>query len=98
MAFTTLVFFSLFTVFCSRSDERSAFADLFSNGWLWAAVALSIALQIAVVYVPVLQNAFTTVDLALPDWIRCVIVASSVLWVREAVKLFIRLTGVKAYG
>jgi Ca2+-transporting ATPase len=92
MAFTTLVFFSLFTVFCSRSDERSAFADLFSNRWLWAAVALSILLQIAVVYVPVLQQAFTTVDLTLADWIRCVLVASSVLWVREGVKLFIWLT------
>ena len=28
MAFTTLVFFSLFTVFNARSDERSAFAGL----------------------------------------------------------------------
>jgi Ca2+-transporting ATPase len=98
MAFTTLVFFSLFTVFCSRSDERSAFADLFANGWLWAAVALSIVLQVAVVYVPVLQNAFTTVDLTLADWAQCVIVASSVLWVREAVKLVTWLRGVKAYG
>jgi Ca2+-transporting ATPase len=31
MAFTTLVFFSLFTVFNARSDERSAFAGLFSK-------------------------------------------------------------------
>src|ERR687895_1749806 len=30
MAFTTLLFFSLFTVFNARSDERSAFAGLFS--------------------------------------------------------------------
>ncbi|HET9491421.1 MAG TPA: cation transporting ATPase C-terminal domain-containing protein [Methylomirabilota bacterium] len=33
MAFTTLLFFSLFTVFSARSDEHSAFRDLFSNGW-----------------------------------------------------------------
>jgi P-type Ca2+ transporter type 2C len=31
MAFTTLVFFSRFTVFNARSDERSAFVGLFSN-------------------------------------------------------------------
>ena len=31
MAFTTLVFFSLSTVFCARSEERSAFVGVFSN-------------------------------------------------------------------
>src|SRR6185312_8510177 len=79
MAFTTLVFFSLFTVFSSRSDERSAFEGLFSNHWLWGATLLSVLLQVAVVYVPVLQHAFSTVDLRLVDWMRCVVVASSVL-------------------
>jgi len=91
MAFTTLVFFSLFTVFSSRSDERSAFEGLFSNHWLWGATLLSVLLQIAVVYVPFLQHAFSTVDLTLADWSYCLIVASSVLWVREVVKLLRRL-------
>jgi P-type Ca2+ transporter type 2C len=91
MAFTTLVFFSLFTVFSSRSDERSAFEGLFSNHWLWGATLLSVLLQIAVVYVPFLQHAFSTVDLTLRDWLYCLIVASSVLWVREVAKLLRRL-------
>ena len=86
MAFTTLVFFSLFTVFNARSDERSAFRGLFSNKWLWGAVALSLLLQIAVVYVPVLQQAFSTVSLTLKDWLLCALVASSVLWLRELTK------------
>src|SRR5215475_5379419 len=64
MAFTTLVFFSLFTVFNARSDERSAFVGLFSNKWLWGAVLLSLLLQVAVVYVPFLQAAFSTVRLS----------------------------------
>ena len=55
MAFTTIVFFSLFTVFNARSDERSAFVGLFSNAWLWAAVSVSVLLQAAVVHVPFLQ-------------------------------------------
>ena len=87
MAFTTLVFFSLFTVFNARSDERSAFTDLFSNPWLWAAVGLSLLLQVAVVYVPFLQQAFSTVPLAAGDWLVCAAVASSVLWIRELTKL-----------
>ena len=91
MAFTTLVFFSLFTVFNARSDERSAFIGLFSNKWLWGAVVLSLLLQVAVVYVPFLQQAFSTVSLTFGDWLRCAAVASSVLWLRELSKLITRL-------
>jgi len=87
MAFTTLVFFSLFTVFNSRSDEKSAFRGMFSNRWLWGAVLLSIVLQAAVVEVPFLRSAFSTVSLGLGDWLCCAAVASSVLWLRELTKL-----------
>jgi Ca2+-transporting ATPase len=90
MAFTTLVLFSLFTVFNSRSDERSAFAELFANGWLWGAVALSLLLQAAVIYVPFLQQAFSTEALGARDWLVCAAVASSVLWLRELSKLITR--------
>ncbi len=90
MAFTTLVFFSLFTVLTARSDGASAFAGLFSNRWLWAAIALSVALQVAVVHTPVLQAAFSTSALDVQDWLMCVAVASSVLWLSELRKLFHR--------
>jgi len=86
MAFTTLVFLSLFTLFNSRSDDRSAFVGVFVNKWLWAAIALSLLLQVAVVYTPVLQAAFSTVGLQPRDWIVCAAVGSSVLWLRELVK------------
>ena len=90
MAFTTLLFFSLFSVFNARSDVQSAFVGLFSNMWLWAAVLLSLVLQIAVVYTPFLQQAFSTVSLSASDWLRCAAVASSVLWLRELSKVIIR--------
>jgi Ca2+-transporting ATPase len=92
MAFTTLVFFSLFTVFNARSDERSAFAGLFSNKWLWGAVLLSLGLQVAVIYIPFLQQAFSTASLNFGDWLCCAAVASSVLWLRELSKVVTRLT------
>ncbi len=91
MAFTTLVLFSLFTVFTSRSDEQSAFSGLFSNPWLWAAAGVSLLLQVAVVYLPFLQKPFSTVSLSLDDWLFCTLVASSVLWLRELSKLIIRV-------
>ena len=83
MGFTTLTLFQLFNVFNARSDERSAFDGLFANRWLWAAVLFSLGLHAAVVYVPVLQNAFSTVSLGGQDWLVCMAVGSSVLWLRE---------------
>jgi Ca2+-transporting ATPase len=92
MAFMTIVFYSMFNVFNARSDEQSAFVRLFSNAWLWGAIALSLALQAAGVYVPFLQSAFSTTALSLDDWILCAAVGSSVLWLREIGKLIARLT------
>jgi Ca2+-transporting ATPase len=90
MAFTTIVFFSLFTVFTARSEERSAFVGLFSNAWLWGAVWLSVLLQITVVHVPFLQQAFSTVALSARDWLTCAAVGSSILLVSESKKLLVR--------
>jgi P-type Ca2+ transporter type 2C len=90
MAFTTLVLFQLFNVFNARSDVRSAFRGLFHNGWLWAAVGLSLVLQVAVVYTPLLQQAFSTIALSVGDWLRSTAIASSVLWLRELGKMFSR--------
>jgi P-type Ca2+ transporter type 2C len=91
MAFTTLMMFQLFNVFNARSGETSAFNGLFTNFWLWAGVTLSIALHLAVIYTPVLQQAFSTTSLSAVDWLRCSIVASSVLWLCELGKAVIRV-------
>jgi Ca2+-transporting ATPase len=87
MAFTTLVLAQLINVFNARSDERSAFAGLFTNYWLWGAVGLSLALQLFVIYVPAMRNAFGTIGLSAGDWARCAVAASAVLWVSELWKL-----------
>jgi P-type Ca2+ transporter type 2C len=91
MAFTTLTLFQLFNVFNARSDDNSAFDGLFANRWLWAALGLSLLLHAAVIYVPFLQQAFSTVQLGLLDWVSCLAVASSVLWVRELSKIGSRI-------
>ena len=90
MAFTTLTLFQIFNVLNARSDDRSAFSGLFRNRWLWGAIGLSLALQVAVVHVPFLQQAFSTVSLSAGDWLRCAAVASSVLWLRELGKVATR--------
>lgn len=89
--FTVLVLASLFVCFCARSDVTSAFHHLFANKWLLGAVALSAALQVAVVHVGFLNVAFGTVPLSATQWLFCLAMASVVLWVSEAVKLGIRI-------
>jgi Ca2+-transporting ATPase len=91
MAFTTLMLFQMFSVLNARSDDESAFMRIFSNPWLWAGIGLSIMFQAAAIYIPVLQQAFSTVGLAGSDWLTCALVASSVLWLRELHKLFLRI-------
>ena len=92
MAFTTLMMFQLFNVLNARSDEASAFRGFFQNPWLWGAIALSLILHFAVIYLPFLQSAFSTTSLSAVDWMQCAVVASSVLWLRELSKLVARAT------
>jgi magnesium-transporting ATPase (P-type) len=86
-AFTVLVLTQLFNCFNARSATTSAFHAAFSNRWLWAAVALSAALQVAVVHLPFLNLAFGTVPLSAGQWCVCVVMASGVLWFGEGRKL-----------
>ena len=92
LAFTTLVLYEFFDVFCIRSDEDSVFRGLFRNGWLWLAVALGLALQAAVIHLPALQRAFGTVSLAVDDWLLCAATASTIVLAREAGKAWWRAT------
>ncbi len=81
--FTVLVLTSMFTCFTARSETASAFTNLFVNGWLWGAIALSVLLQIAVVNLGFLNLAFGTVPLGFDQWLLCAAMASMVLWVSE---------------
>ena len=90
MAFTTLVFAQLFNCFNARSDRTSAFHRLFTNRWLWGAIALSATLQLAVVELPFLNDAFGTTPLGAEEWLICIGLASVVLWADEAKKLLER--------
>jgi len=69
MAFITLALSQVFHAFDARSQRRSIFTSrLFTNGWLWAAVGVCIILQIAAVYVPLLQKVLQTVSPTMAEW------------------------------
>ncbi|MCZ3388989.1 MAG: cation-translocating P-type ATPase [Actinomycetia bacterium] len=88
--FTVLVFAQLFNALNARSETGSAFHRLFTNPWLWAALALSSLLQIAVVQMPFLNEAFRTTSLTGQQWLVCLAMASTVLWFSELRKLVLR--------
>jgi len=90
LAFTTLVLFELYDVFCARSDEETTLHRTLRNGWLVLAVAVGLALQLAVVYIPGLQRAFGTVPLGATDWLFCAAVASTIVVAREGGKAWWR--------
>jgi magnesium-transporting ATPase (P-type) len=90
-AFTTLVLAQLFNALASRSETASAFQRLFTNRWLWAALAFGVATQVLVVHVPILQTAFGTAPLSPQQWLICVGLASVVLWFDELRKLALRM-------
>jgi len=88
MAFTTIVMFEMFNAFNFRSLDRSLFkTGVFSNKWLWVAVASSVVLQLAVIYAPFLQGAFGTVALGALDWVKVLAVSCIVFILVEAKKL-----------
>lgn len=89
--FTVLVMAHLLQCFNARSETTSAFKNLFSNPWIWAAVALSGLLQVAVVNVGFLNVAFGTAPLTIDQWFTCAAMASVVLWYSELRKLVLRI-------
>jgi magnesium-transporting ATPase (P-type) len=89
-AFTTLVLAQLANTFNARSDTESVWGRLTVNRWLLVAIGGSLALQVAVVYLPVLNEPFSTVPLGLTDWVVAAALASSVIWVSEARKWVLR--------
>ena len=86
LAFTTLILFQLFNAFQSRSSTRSVFAGLLRNRWLWGSTVSMVALQVLVLDLPFLERAFHTVALSPAQWMRCALIASTVVCGMEAVK------------
>ncbi|QJW94680.1 cation-translocating P-type ATPase [Frigoriglobus tundricola] len=87
LAFMTLALVQVFHTFNARSQRRSAFtARLFTNAWLWAAVATCLLLQLAAVYTPLLQTVLHTTPLSAADWVAVLTCSLAPVGVVELVK------------
>jgi len=75
VAFTAVVIFEMVRVLSVRAKYHVSF---FSNRKLFLAIAITLILQLVVIYVPSLQTAFDTTSLDLLDWIEIGAVSSTV--------------------
>ena len=92
MAFTALMMFQMVNVFNCRSVRQSIFkVGFLKNRKLLLAVAASLILQLLVIYLPILNDAFETVPLGAMDWAKIIVVSLSVLVAVELWKFFGRM-------
>jgi len=69
MTFTSLVLIQFFKAYNYRSDRRSVLYRPFANKWLNIAIGWELALLVAILYVPFLQELFGTFALTGMDWL-----------------------------
>lgn len=91
---TSLCFMQLTHAMAIRSEEISLFESGFrSNLPLLGAILLTVALQLALVYVPALNALFNTVPLSAAELLVCAAAAGSILAIVEAEKWIRRRFG-----
>jgi Ca2+-transporting ATPase len=90
MVFVSLVLIQFFKAYNYRSDRHSLWKRPFSNRWLNLAVLWDLLMLLAVIYLPFLQEPFTTYTLPLADWAIVLAAASTVCPVLEMGKWMVR--------
>ena len=93
MAFLTLSMVEIFHSFNMRSRRKSVFSLKGHNKWLWGAMALSLVLTTAVIYVPGLRDAFQFQHISLMEYAVALGLAFCIVPIMELVKLIQRKLG-----
>jgi Ca2+-transporting ATPase len=87
MVFTVLSISQMGHAMAIRSDWKSLFSQgVFGNKQLIGAVLLTLGLQMAVIYVPFLQDIFRTQALTITELLICIGLSSIVFWAVEMEK------------
>ena len=88
MAFLTIIACQLFYSLSFRSESKSIFkVGIFSNKYLVFAIILGFALQLLVLFVPVLRESFKLQIIGLNDWLKVLGFGLVPLFVNELFKL-----------
>jgi len=92
VAVNTLVMFEIFYLFNSRyiTEPVMNMKGLFGNRYVLIAVGLLIVFQLVFTYVGVMQTLFGTTAIDLLTWVRIILISSSVFFLVEIDKYFVR--------
>lgn len=92
VAVNTLVMFEIFYLFNSRYIKASVFswAGLTGNHYVLLAIGILIIFQLGFTYLAPLQSLFGTASIDFSIWLRILLVSSSVLFLVELEKYFMR--------
>ncbi|VAX11899.1 Cation-transporting ATPase, E1-E2 family [hydrothermal vent metagenome] len=92
VAVNTLVMFEIFYLFNSRYITASVFnwAGLTGNRYVLIAIGLLVIFQLGFTYLAPLQSLFSTAAIDLNIWLRILFISSSVLFLVELEKYFVR--------
>jgi Ca2+-transporting ATPase len=86
VAFTTLAAFQWFQAMNARSQSQSVFSiGPLRNRWLLVGLGIAVVLQLLVVHTPLGQQLFNTTHLTGADWLRILLVSSSI-WVADELR------------
>lgn len=75
-AFSSIVIFEVVKLFLIRSTYKTSF---FSNPYLLISIALTIAIQLAIIYIPLFNKLFEIESIGFFDW-AYIIIASIIMW------------------
>ncbi len=87
MAFLTLSMTECFHAFNMRSRRGSLLAEKTQNHWLWLTLAFSIVMTAAVMFVPLLRNAFSFAAISLREYLAAMGIALCIIPIVELEKL-----------
>ena len=92
MAFVVLAMSQLFYAFTMRNSHKSIIqVGLFKNKWLIGSLIVGTLLQIGVIAIPFLQDAFGVQWLSWYDWVYVIAFALVPVLANEIIKVFMRL-------
>jgi P-type Ca2+ transporter type 2C len=92
MVFTTLCLVQMGNALSVRSVHSVLGAGFFSNLFMWGAILLTLALQLCILYIPLVHDIFKTDYLSLNQWLVIGVVTVVSFFCIECLKLFIRKT------
>ena len=91
MTFAVLAFTQITHVLNVRSPQHSAFRNMFTNKYLWGAIACVVGLMLIVIEIPALHDIFRLAPLSNIQWLWVVGLSLAPLPIVELVKMLMRV-------